>query len=90
LIGANENRHIQPQKTLAQIQPGEAQQFGGTPQADPLLQVIGDWSYPGNDVVAEIGSCRCQRRSLGKFLLATNKLKVQRLPAAEMLANYTA
>jgi len=42
LIGANENGHIQPQETRAQIQPGEAQQFGGAPQADPIFQVIGD------------------------------------------------
>ncbi len=29
------------------------------------------------------------RRSLGKFIIATNALNLERLPAGEMLANYT-
>jgi transposase len=82
------NRRWQYHQVAAQIIPQRQYLRRGRPAAEEQPEVVG-YQLSGEVQVAPAGVALA-RRSLGKFILTTNQPDAERLPAAEMLANYTA
>jgi transposase len=81
------NRRWKYHQVEAQITAQRQYTRRGRPAAEDQPEVIG-YQLAGEVLVSPAG-LEASRSSLGKFIIATNQLDAQRLPAAEMLANYT-
>jgi transposase len=81
------NQRWKYHQVTAQITPVTQYARRGRPAAEEQPEVIG-YSLSGEVLVHQAG-IDAAKRSLGKFIIATNELDLERLSAAEMLANYT-
>jgi transposase len=74
-------------QVMAQVTPITQYARRGRPAAEDEPEVVG-YSLKG-DILEHQAGIDEARRSLGKFILATNEVDTERLPAGELLANYT-
>jgi transposase len=81
------NQRWKYHQVTAQVTPITQYARRGRPAAEDEPQVVG-YSLNG-EVQEHLAGLDQARRSLGKFIVATNELDPQRLPPGEMLANYT-
>jgi transposase len=81
------NQRWKYHQVTAQVTPITQYARRGRPAAEDEPQVVG-YSLSG-EVQEHLAGLDQARRSLGKFIVATNELDPQRLPPSEMLANYT-
>jgi transposase len=81
------NQRWKYHRVTAQVTPITQYARRGRPAAEDEPQVIG-YSLSGEVQAYQPGIDEA-RRSLGKFIIATNELDPQRMPPGEMLANYT-
>ncbi len=81
------NQRWKYHQVMAQVTPITQYTRRGRPAAEDEPQVVG--YHLSGEVSKHQPGIDEAKRSLGKFIIATNELDPQRLPASEMLANYT-
>jgi len=82
------NQRWKYHRATEQVTPITQYAHSGRPAAGAQPDVVG-YTLTGTVELYEAGVEEA-KRSLGKFIVATNELEVQNLPAAAMLENYTA
>ena len=82
------NQRWKYHRATEQVTPITQYAHSGRPAAGAQPDVVG-YTLTGSVELYEAGVEEA-KRSLGKFIVATNELEVQNLPAAAMLENYTA
>jgi transposase len=82
------NQRWKYHRVTEQVTPITQYAHSGRPAAGAQPDVVG-YALTGSVELYEAGVEQA-KRSLGKFIVATNELEVQNLPAADMLENYTA
>jgi transposase len=82
------NQRWKYHRATEQVTPITQYTHAGRPTAGAQPEVVG-YTLTGTLVLYEAGVEEA-KRSLGKFIIATNELDVQNLSAAAMLENYTA
>lgn len=82
------NQRWKYHRATEQVTPNTQYAHSGRPATGTRPDVVG-YTLTGSVELYEAGVEEA-KRSLGKFILATNELEVQNLPAASMLENYTA
>ena len=75
-------------RATEQVTPITQYAHSGRPATGAQPDVVG-YTLTGSAELYEVGVEEA-KRSLGKFIVATNELELQNLPAAAMLENYTA
>ncbi len=82
------NQRWKYHRATEQVTPITQYAHSGRPAAGAQPDVVG-YTLSGSVELYDAGVEEA-KRSLGKFIVATNELEVQNLPAAAMLENYTA
>jgi transposase len=82
------NQRWKYHRATEQVTPITQYAHAGRPAAGAQPDMVG-YTLTGSVALYEVGVEEA-KRSLGKFIIATNELDAQKLPAAAMLENYTA